>query len=94
MTIPTDPPPPATIGTNPRNADEVNGLVGLHLKDFTRNKGVINQDQAFFSVTDLKVAPYFYTAEQEAAIKSAFADLDTQLDAIDMTFVSRLIGMP
>lgn len=92
---PSDPTaPPETIGTNPHNATEVNGLVGLHLKQFMTNKAVINQDQAFFGVTDLKAAPYYFTSEQEATIKSCFTDLDAALDAIDTTFISRLIGMP
>jgi hypothetical protein len=42
MTIPVDPPPPpATIGTQPRNADEVNGLLGTHLRGFAANKVTI-----------------------------------------------------
>lgn len=90
---PPEPQPPATVGTQPRNADEVNGLVGLHLKDFLRNKTVINQDQDWLATADLKAAPYYYAADQETLIKSAFADLDTQLDAIDLTFISRLVGM-
>ena len=94
MTIPTDPPsPPETVGTAPRNAQEVNGLVGLHLKDFLRIKTVINQDHDWFLPTDLKGPPYYFTEEQETLIKSAIGDLDTALDAVNMTFISRLVGM-
>ena len=94
MTIPTDPPPPPeTIGSNPRNAAEVNGLVGLHLRQFTTAKAVINQDQSFFAATDLTAAPYYFTADQQTQIKSAFSTLDADLDNVDMTFISRLIGM-
>lgn len=85
--------PPPTIGTQPKNADEVNGLVGLHLRNFLSAKVAVNQDQAFFSVTDLKAAPYHFTDEQEATLKSAIADLDASLDAIDLTFISRIVGM-
>jgi hypothetical protein len=93
MTIPQEPQPPSTIGTQPRNADEVNALVGTHLRAFVTSKLTVGQDHDFFAVTDLKAAPYFFTDEQEALMKSALADLDTALDAIDMTFISRIIGM-
>jgi len=94
MTLPVEPPPPpSTVGTQPRNADEVNALVGTHLRGFVSSKNAVGQDHDFFGVTDLKVAPYFFSDEQEALLKSALADLDTALDAIDMTFISRIIGM-
>jgi len=93
MSLPPEPPPPATVGTAPRNADEVNGVIGLHLKDFLRIKTVINQDQDWLSPSDLKLAPYYFTDEQEALIKSALSGLDEALDAIDMTFISRLVGL-
>lgn len=93
MTQPTPPPPPAVIGTQPRNADEVNGLVGTHLKGFIANKNAIGQDHDFFATMDLKGAPYYFTEQQETLIKSAIADLDTALDAVDMTFISQLVGM-
>lgn len=94
MTIPVEPPPPpATIGTNPRSADEVNGLIGVHLRGFLASRATINQDASFMAATDLKAAPYYFTADQETQIKSAIADLDANLDAIDLTFVSRIVGM-
>jgi len=94
MTIPQEPPPPpTTIGTQPRNADEVNGLLGTHLRGFAANKVTINQDHAWLGVTDLKAAPYYFSDEQEATLKSAIADLDVALDAVDMTFISRIIGI-
>lgn len=91
--IPQDPQPPATVGTQPRNADEVNGLVGTHMRGFTASKAAVHQDQEFFLATDLKIAPYFFDADQETLIKSAVAGLDTALQAVDMTFISRIIGM-
>lgn len=90
---PPEPTPPPTVGTQPRNADEVNALVGTHLRGFASSKVTINQDHDFLAATDLTVAPYFFTEDQQTLIKSAIADLDTALDAIDMTFISRLIGM-
>jgi len=93
MTQPTPPPPPATIGTQPRNADEVNALIGTHLRGFAASKVTINQDHAWLVTVDLKEAPYYFTQAQEDSLKSGIADLDTALDAVDMTTISRIIGM-
>ena len=93
MTQPVDPQPPATVGTQPRNASEVNGLVGTHLRDFVASKNAIGQDHDFLLTVDLKEAPYYFAPEQETLIKSAIADLDTDLDGVNMTFISQLIGM-
>lgn len=93
MTQPTPPPPPATIGTNPKSADEVNGLVGTHLKGFLASQATIHQDQNFMAATDLTAAPYYFDSTQESDIKSAISALDTALQAIDLTFISRIVGM-
>jgi hypothetical protein len=94
MTLPVEPPPPpSTIGTNPRNADEVNGLVGTHLKGFLASKGTIEQDQNFMAATDLKAAPYYFSDAQETQIKTAIAQLNTSLQTVDLTFISRIVGM-
>ena len=93
MIPPSEPTAPATIGTQPRNADEVNALVGTHLRSFIANKNAIGQDHDFFLTVDLKAAPYYFAAEQETLIKSAIADLDASLDAVNMTFISQLVGM-
>ena len=84
---------PLTIGLAPQSAGEVNNSIGVHLRGFTDLKATINGDHAWLEATDLKAAPYGFTAEQETLIKSAIADLDTALDALDMTFISRLIGL-
>ncbi len=89
----TQPAPPATVGTQPENATVLNLLVGQHLRTFVQAKLIVGQDADFFVATDLTAAPYFFTTEQETLIKSAVADLDTALDAIDMTFINRVIGM-
>jgi hypothetical protein len=92
MTQPT-PPPPDTVGAQPRSADEINGVVGTHLRGFVASKNTIHQDQDFFAGADLKVAPYNFTAQQETLIKSAVSGLDTALQAVDMTFINEVIGM-
>lgn len=90
----TQPTPPATVGLSPLNADEVNRMIGAHLRQYLAARAAINQDQDWLAPTDLKAPPYNFTAEQEAGIKSAVSGLDTALDAVDMTFVNRLIGLP
>lgn len=94
MTQPdTTPLPPETVGTNPRNADEVNGLTGLHLRNFLAVRVAIAQDQSFMAATDLTAAPYFFTADQQTQIKTAISGLNTSLEAVDLTFISRIVGM-
>jgi hypothetical protein len=92
MTIPTTA-PPATVGTQPEDAFAVNQLVGQHLRAFVAARNAVGQDHNWLGTTFLQQAPYYFTAEQETLIKSAIADLDTALDAIDMTFISQIIGL-
>lgn len=87
------PAPPATVGTAPETAFAVNQLVGQHLRTFKDIKDSINQDRDFLQATDLKGAPYYFDADQETLIKSAILELDNALDAVDMTFITRLIGL-
>ena len=87
------PSPPAKVGTNPRNADEVNALVGTHLKAFLACRGTIEQDENFMLATDLTAAPYYFTDDQQTEIKSAIGALNTSLQAVDLTFISRIVGM-
>jgi hypothetical protein len=93
MTQPTPPPPPAVVGTNPRNADEVNGLTGTHLRSFLNVRAMIEQDESFMGATDLTAAPYYFTEDQQTQIKSAVTTLNTALQAVDLTFISRVVGM-
>jgi hypothetical protein len=93
MTIPETPPPPAVTGTAPRTADEVNGIIGLHLRQFKSLKAIIGNDQEWLVACDLQAAPYHFTADQETLLKSAIFGLDTSLDGVDMTFINRLVGM-
>ena len=81
------------VGKSPASAADVNNSIGMHLQQFVNIKAIINQDQAWLLATDLKVDPYNFTSAEETLIKSAVAGLDTTLDTVDMTFISRLIGL-
>lgn len=89
----TQPAPPTIVGTAPENATVLNQLIGQHLRLFLDIKNSINQDRDFLQATDLKEEPYFFTADQETLIKSSILQLDDTLDGIDMTFITRLIGL-
>lgn len=93
MAQPPPPSPPSTIGTNPKTADEVNGLVGTHLKGFLSSRATISQDQNFMLATDLTAAPYYFSDDQSTQIKTAILQLNDALEAIDLTFISRIVGM-
>lgn len=85
--------PPATIGLDPRNANEVNAQIGTHLRSFVNMKETIGHDWDWMLGVDLKIEPYLFTADQETTIKSAVQGLDAALDGIDMTFINRLTGL-
>jgi hypothetical protein len=92
MTQPT-PSPPATIGSQPKSADEVNNLVGTHLRGFCASRVTIHQDQEYFLATDLTGAPYYFSTDQQTDLKTAISQLDVALQAVDMTFINRIVGM-
>lgn len=92
MQPPADP-TPTTIGAQPTTATDVNARIGNCLREFVRVQQIVNQNHDWLAGSDLKIAPYYFTADQETAIKSAVGSLDAALDAIDMTFVNRLIGL-
>jgi len=81
-------------GLAPQSANEVNMNVGQVLRQFTDVRGLVHQHWLWLQAEDLKVAPYNMTADDETLIKSALGPLDTSLQAVDMTFISRLIGLP
>jgi hypothetical protein len=93
MTFPIPLEPPQYVGSQPRDATEVNAMVGQHLRSFVTIKNSINQDAGFLLATDLTGAPYYFTSDQQTLIKSAIAGLDTSLDGVDMTFINRLVGL-
>lgn len=80
-------------GMNPANASEVHFSVGSTLRAFVNAKDSVGRAQSSLAPLDLKIAPYSMTAEDETLIKSAINQLDTALDAVDMTFINRLIGI-
>ena len=81
------------VGLSPRTADEVNNLIGTHMRQFIDVQNAIGGDQEWLSSANLQAEPYLMTAEDETLIKSAVADLNTALDGVDMTFISRLVGL-
>jgi hypothetical protein len=93
MSIPPEPVAPVTVGLSPKTADEVNYSTGVMLRQFTDNKEAVHHFREWLAAADLKAAPYHFLEEQEVLIKSAIADLDTAMDAIDMTFITRLTGL-
>ena len=87
------PTPPDTVGLDPQNADEVNRQIGTHLRNFVEIKETIGHNRDWLAGVDLKVSPYLFSADQETLIKSAILQLDSDLDAIDMTFINQLTGL-
>lgn len=81
-------------GLSPQSANEVNSNVGLLLRSFADVRAKVHQQAAWLQAEDLKVPPFDMTPEDETLIKSAIGPLDTALQAVDMTFISRLIGLP
>jgi hypothetical protein len=79
-------------GLTPSTAQEVNHNVGTILRRFVDAKNSVSQLQANLAPLDLKAQPYLMTEEDETLIKSAVNGLDTDLDAVDMTFIDRLTG--
>jgi len=86
-------PPPDTIGLDPENADDVNRQIGTHLRQFVNIKETIGHDQDWLAGSSLGDPPYNFSASQETDIKTAIAQLNTALDAVDMTFINRLTGL-
>lgn len=84
--------PPTVVGSAPVSAEVLNQQLGFTLKQFTTTKAQVGTWRDWLLTVDLKVAPYFFSVEQETLIKSAITDLDTGLDAINMTFIIRLTG--
>lgn len=82
-----------TVGLTPKTADEINYNVGTLLRRFVDDKESVNHMADALAPLDLKAEPYLMSEEDETLIKSAVNGLDTALDAIDMTFINRLVGI-
>lgn len=80
-------------GLTPMTADEVNERVGNLLRQFVDIKDSIDHMQANLAPLTLTDPPYDMTPVDDTTIKSAVNGLDTALDAVDMTFINRLIGI-
>ena len=80
-------------GLAPANADVVNNNVGLILRAFVDNKESVGHMRDSLAGIDLKIDPYNMSAADETIIKTAVNELDTALDAIDMTFINQLTGL-
>lgn len=90
--------PPATYGKTtpglaPGNSYDINFAIGTHLRSFVDIKETITHDYNNLVGIDLKVEPYNMTPEDETLIKSAINGLHTALEAVDMTFINRLVGL-
>ena len=81
-----------TVGLTPVNAADLNNQLGSILRQFITIKEGVDHWHDWLVPVDLKTDPYLFTIEEETLIKSAIADLDTALDAINMTFITRLVG--
>jgi hypothetical protein len=80
-------------GLTPSTALEINNNVGRILRSFVDDRESVLHLAASLAPLDLQAEPYLMTPEDETLIKSAVNGLNTDLQAIDMTFISRLVGM-
>ena len=80
-------------GLTPKTADEVHNNVGIILRRYVDCKASVDHLQANLAPLDLTAEPYLMSEADQTLIKSAVNDLDTALDAVDMTFISQLVGM-
>jgi len=80
-------------GATPTTATEVNTAVGQHLQQFISVKETISHDAANLAGIDLTQPPYSMSSADQTDIKTALNQLNTSLQAIDMTFIDRLSGL-
>jgi len=81
-------------GLAPIDANSLNNDIGNVLKSFSQVRTFVHQHAAWLQAEDLTLPPYNMTTDDQTLIKSAVIPLDTSLQAVDMTFISRLIGLP
>ena len=89
----TLPPMPVRVGLNPLSSDEVNVNIGTLLRQFMELKQRVAHDRDWLSGVNLQDPPYSMTADAEATMKTAVNGLDDSFDAIDLTFINRLVGI-
>jgi len=80
-------------GLTPENAGMINSNVGNILRQFVNVQESVHHTAANLAPLDLTKDPYLMSTGDAATIQSAIANLDAALQAVDMTFINRLIGM-
>jgi hypothetical protein len=80
-------------GLAPTTVSEINNDVGLLLRQFVHVREGVARRQSWLAANDLKAVPYSMTAADEQNIKTAIANLNTALQAFDMTFINRCTGL-
>lgn len=82
------------VGLSPQTAADVNNNTGSVCRSFVTTRDNVHSQQEWLLATDLTATPYNMDPADQTTIKSALSTLDAALQAVDMTFVSRLIGLP
>jgi len=82
-----------TVGISPPDATTVNLTIGTLLRQYNTMKETVARYQKWLAANDLKIAPYNMLAADEANLKTAIANLNTALAAIDSTFIDRCTGL-
>lgn len=82
-----------TAGLTPKTADEVNTFVGSHLRNLITLQETIRHDADSLAPLDLTAEPYLMTPADAANIQTAISGANTYLQAMDMTFINRLVGL-
>lgn len=80
-------------GLEPKSADEVNANLSTRLRNFVNIREGVFRDNSWLVGVSLQQPPYEMSAEDETNLKTAFSQLNTDLQALDMTFVMRCVGL-
>ena len=80
-------------GLMPIDNTAVNNAVGLCLRQFLAVRDQVHRQHNVLAGVDLTQSPYGFSAAQAADIQSAIGNLDAALQATDLTFVNRLVGL-
>jgi hypothetical protein len=81
-----------TIGTNAQTNNDINLAVGGTCRQFLLFKAQVARLQATLAGLTLTTAPFTFSANDEAVLKSAINGLNTALVAIDVTFINECAG--
>lgn len=83
----------AVEGLMPASNNDVNVSVGSMLRNFVSLQDQVHRMHNVLVGINLTAAPFSFTAQQAADITTSVANLDTSLQAVDMTFINRLVGL-